>query len=375
MENTTVSANQKLFEELYKNKPLSTVESDELYEKQIPKRRYVVAELMPEGLMLLFGPPKVGKSFLVLNLCISVAKGEPFLGYPTEKGEVLYFCFEDDEERLQKRLHNMADDGFPGLFFSNEIVRLEDGLINKMGTFLSEHPNLKMIVIDTLSHIRSDKGGGNIYKTEYDDLTPLHEFALKNHVTVVLVHHTRKNAEGDSYDSISGSNGIAAACDDVYQLHRPQRNAKHAKFIMSGRDITPRTIDIAQNEQGVWESLVDAEYKRQQIDPDVLAVFLVASWALVNYSVSEFTPAELSEDIEKILEKSIPANMLKKKLTENHEDLEKLGLHFKNLRSKGCRLLRFEKTENFRYPYFVFDEQGKVVFDLIYDVEEYFGKK
>ena len=108
---------QKMREMAMGIKHLSAIESDELFDKQIAKRKYVVSEIMPEGLLLLFGEPKIGKSFLVLGLCCSVAKGEPFLGYPTDKGEVLYFCYEDDEERLQKRLHSMCDEGFPGVFF------------------------------------------------------------------------------------------------------------------------------------------------------------------------------------------------------------------------------------------------------------------
>ena len=64
---------QKMREEAMGIKHLNAIESDELFDKQIAKRKYVVSDIMPEGLLLLFGEPKTGKSFLVLDLCCSIA--------------------------------------------------------------------------------------------------------------------------------------------------------------------------------------------------------------------------------------------------------------------------------------------------------------
>lgn len=82
-------------------KRFHTIDSDVLFEKQLEKRKFIVDGLLPEGLTVLSGDPKIGKSFFALSLSVSVAKGESFLCFPTRRCDVLYFSFEDDEKRLQ----------------------------------------------------------------------------------------------------------------------------------------------------------------------------------------------------------------------------------------------------------------------------------
>ena len=351
---------------------LNTVESDELFHKQIAKRRYVVSELMPEGLLLLFGPPKVGKSFLVLNLCCAVAKGEPFLGYPTEKGEVLYFCFEDDEERLQKRLYGMTDDSFHDLFFSSKVLKIDEDLPDALEKFCREHPRLNLIVFDTFTHIRSDRPFGDVYKRDYKDLDPLQKFAMRHHLSILLVHHRNKNAESSGYDAISGSNGIAAACDDVYEIQRNSREKRDAKLIVSGRDVQAMTIEIVQDENGVWRPKNAPVIEKEKKDPVITAIFMAAAWSLDNCGCCEFTPTGFSETLKAVFGMDVLANMLTKIMTAKHEELAAYGISFKSVRTKTCRLLKFRKNDRFRYPYCVFNENG-IVFDLIYNPEEYFG--
>jgi len=132
---------QILIDEARGIKRFHTIESDVLFEKQLEKRRYIVEGLLPEGLTVLSGDPKVGKSFFALSLSVSVAKGEPFLCFPTKKSDVLYFSFEDDEKRLQQRLFEMSDDTFSGLTFSNDVLHLGDGFIETLENYLQQHPD------------------------------------------------------------------------------------------------------------------------------------------------------------------------------------------------------------------------------------------
>lgn len=344
---------------------ISVIESDELFDKQIAKRKYVISEIMPEGLLLLFGEPKVGKSFFVLDLCCKVAKGEPFLGYPTEKGEVLYFCFEDDEERLQKRMHSMCDEEFPGLFLTSDVLKTDDNLLFALEKFLNEHPNLKLVVIDTLTHIRSDKGGGNIYKKDYDDLYPILKFAHENHITILLVHHKNKKDE-DGYNSISGSNGLAGVCDDIYELKRKDREKPYGELVLSGRDIIPLTIKLKQDENGIWHTIEDTDHLKQETDPVVIDTFLVISWNGEETGKYEYTATELSLLIKEILGHDIHPTQITKKLTVNHEDLRALGFSFVNSRTRETRLLKFTKEDTFRFPKRVVDESGMTLSKLVF---------
>lgn len=142
-----------------------TIESDVLFDKQLEKRRFLVSGILPEGLVLLAAPPKAGKSFFVLGLCVAVAKGDPFLGFPTSRGRALYFCFEDDERRLQKRMFEISDESFAGLTFCTEVIKLEDGkFISYLESHMQTHPDTKLIVVDTLNYIRTDDGNANMYK-------------------------------------------------------------------------------------------------------------------------------------------------------------------------------------------------------------------
>ena len=357
---------QKMREEAIGIKHLNAIESDELFDKQIAKRKYVVSDIMPEGLLLLFGEPKTGKSFLVLHLCCSVAKGEPFLGYPTDKGEVLYFCYEDDEERLQRRLHDLCDEGFPGVFFSEDVFKLDDGLLGVISDFKRVHPDLRLVVLDTLTYIRSDSGSGNIYKKDYDELMPLQKFALENHVSILLVHHRNKKDEG-GYNSISGSNGIAGVCDDIYELIRPDRGKPDAKLVISGRDVCPVTIKMMQDENGIWHTAEDVEHEEKHIDPVVVDVFLAVSWNALVSGKYEYAPTELSQLIKEYFDHDVYPAQITKKLTVNHEDLRSLGMSFVSKRTRETRLLIFTKEDNYRCPSLSFGESGLCVSEIIFD--------
>ena len=138
-------------------KHFHTIDSYVLFEKQLQKRKFIVRGLLPEGLTVLSGDPKVGKSFVALSLSVSVAKGIPFLCFPTVKSDVLYFSFDDDEKRLQQRLFEMSDDSFSGLMFSNDILHLGDGFVETLEDYLQNNPATKLVVVDTLNYIRPEK--------------------------------------------------------------------------------------------------------------------------------------------------------------------------------------------------------------------------
>lgn len=177
-----------LFEYPYPDR-LSVIDGETLMDKQLTHPAFTVADFLPAGLTLLVGAPKVGKSFFVLNLCLAVARGEPFLGYPTTQGSVLYLSLEDTEERLQSRMMQMTDDGDSNLFFSSQVIRIDEGLTDELEFFLRDHPDTRLIVIDTLNYIRPTSATMNLYEKDYSDIAPLHSFTQKHPVSLILVHH------------------------------------------------------------------------------------------------------------------------------------------------------------------------------------------
>jgi len=362
---------QILIDEARGIKRFHTIESDVLFEKQLEKRRYIVEGLLPEGLTVLSGDPKVGKSFFALSLSVSVAKGEPFLCFPTKKSDVLYFSFEDDEKRLQQRLFEMSDDTFSGLTFSNDVLHLGDGFIETLENYLQQHPDTKLVVVDTLNYIRPEKQSTNMYKNDYDDMILLHRLTLQYGIAMLLLHHNRKGSDEDDLRSISGSMGIAGGADTCIVIKRPKSRDKSAKMKVISRDMETFEMEIVQGENGVWITADDKKLDEKEISVTVRAVYLFYSLTHFSDEPLRISPTELSDGINELFSITIPSNMIKKNLTADHEDLEALGLKFEYERNKKeGRKLVFHEVESYRKPkYFYFDEKGKFVFDAFFSSE------
>ena len=85
-------------------KKLDTIDADTLLGIPYEPVPFLVEDLLPPGLHLLAGAPKIGKSWLALWLCLRVAQGEPLWNFSTRSCEVLYLCLEDSFQRIQSRL-------------------------------------------------------------------------------------------------------------------------------------------------------------------------------------------------------------------------------------------------------------------------------
>ena len=140
----------------------------ELLDKQLPSKPIVVEGMLPTGTYILAGTPKIGKSFFATQLCWSVAEGVPFLGMPTRKSTVLYMTLEDTRERLQARLVRMFGMDWAGddLHLLFQIEQRGEALIPQLHDFVFDHPETRLIVIDTLQRIREDTGTSFSYKCD-----------------------------------------------------------------------------------------------------------------------------------------------------------------------------------------------------------------
>ena len=183
----------------------------ELMDMQFLPRSTVVDGMLPAGCYILAGAPKVGKSFLMAQLCWCVATGTPFLGQPTHRSQVLYLSLEDTGERVQGRLIRMFgvehQVGRLHLKFGTDL-RGRDLLAMLEGFFMG-HPSVRLVVIDTFQRVREGGGAQYSYQSDYEEIRPFKEFTDIHDVALILVHHTRKNTESEnSFDRISGTNGL-----------------------------------------------------------------------------------------------------------------------------------------------------------------------
>ena len=208
----------------------------ELMETRFRVRPAVIDGLLPAGTYLLAGAPKIGKSFLVLQMAYQVSMGKPFLGFSSRQGTVLYLALEDTCERLQKRLAQMTERDSERLILSVFSETLDEGLIERLTDFWSEHTDTVLIVIDTLQRVRGRTPDNGSYAADYDTLARLKEFSDTYGVTVLVVHHTRKEGAEDVFNTISGTNGLMGAADGALLLHKDKRTASDAVLEVVGRD-------------------------------------------------------------------------------------------------------------------------------------------
>ncbi len=207
---------------------------DDVYEARLP----IIKNLLYPGAYIFAGPPKVGKSFMVAQIGYHVSKGMPLWDMEVSKGTVLYLALEDVNERLQQRLAKM----FPSLedndnlYFATKSEVLNKGLMEQLNGFVEAHKNTKMIIIDTLQKIKDNVRDSSNYANDYDIIAKLKNFADKYNICLLIVHHTRKQESNDSFDMISGTQGLLGAADGALVITREQRTSNKAVIETSGRE-------------------------------------------------------------------------------------------------------------------------------------------
>ena len=234
---------------------LYTVSMSELYETVYQSRPPVIDGLLYFGTYLFAGAPKVGKSFLMAQLAYHVSTGLSLWGYTVHKGTVLYLALEDDHRRLQGRLYRMFGmDGTDNLRFAIYAKQLGVGLEEQLKKFVREHPDTKLIIIDTLQKVREAGGDKYSYANDYEAVGKLKRLADDCGICLLLVHHTRKQQAGDKFDMISGTNGLLGAADGAFLLQKEKRTDGSAILDVAGRDQQEQRLYLTKDrDRLVWE--------------------------------------------------------------------------------------------------------------------------
>lgn len=320
---------------------LNTTNCVKLLQKDIPPIQFIVDKLLAPGFYVLAGLPKIGKSWLLLMLCIKVALGLPLWNYPTRQGRVLYLCLEDQETRIQERVEELTADGAPMLEFATKALTLSTGLLFQLESFIQDYPDTKLIVIDTLPKIRDSDGEGNIYATDYRDIGALKALADKYSVAIIAVQHLRKLYSPDPFQMVSGSSGILGAADGCYVLKKEKYNDNTAKLYIQGRDVAQRTLTLRFDQiTKEWLLIADDTPEMDIVKSDPSLSALVS--LLHKEQIFRGTASELCQRIHSKLK----PNALTRRLNRYAGELQQFGVYIETDRTSTRRevVLTFSPT-------------------------------
>ena len=249
---------------------LPTVTMEQLYDTVYEGRPPVIDGLLQNGTYIFAGAPKVGKSFLMAQLAYHVATGKKLWDYEVRQGTVLYLALEDGYERLQERMYRMFGvDGTPNLHFAIAAKQLGNGLDAQLEKFVREHPDTRLIIIDTLQKVRELSGEAYSYRDDYQIIGQLKQLADKFKLCLLIVHHTRKSPANDEFDRISGTTGIYGCADGAFVLSKEHRTDSTATLSISGRDQPDQRIHLVRDEETLqWNfDHADTELRKEPPDP------------------------------------------------------------------------------------------------------------
>ena len=221
--------------------PVTLFTADEILSMEFKEPEFIVPGIIPEGLTMLVGPAKTGKSWLCLDLALSIASGREVLGgIELDPASALYLPFEDSMSRLKHRIQLLKYRGGSKseLLIPEKWSRANNGGLEDLVSFVEGHPEVKLIIIDTLARFRDNSSSrkGN-YQKDYDDMVGLQDLARMNQgLGIIVVHHTRKMASEDPMDLINGTNGLGACADTTLVCQRV-RMQNQATLSIMGRDL------------------------------------------------------------------------------------------------------------------------------------------
>lgn len=321
---------------------LETITAADLMDKYFVPQEELVEGMLAPGLYILAGASKIGKSWLVLQIAHYVSMGLPLWERRVKRGEVLYLALEDTEQRIQKRLLRICGGETGSITFATESEVLGRGFDEQICNYLQQHTQTRLVIVDTLIKVREMNSRGSAYADDYATMTAFKRIADRYGVTMLIVHHTRKQEANDIMDMISGTTGIMGCADGAMVLERPLRRAPRGVISMTGRDFQDARINLTQNPETMcWEF---AGYE-DEMEAEPSDCFLDAVTMLVErHAPWEGTAEELRLQLQQLNPKLVlKANALSRRLNARVQELENLyGIRLVRSREAGSKLIRLE---------------------------------
>lgn len=259
-------------EEVRKQLPkLKAISAEELQKMEFAERYYAVEDMIPQGETVIGAPPKTGKSWLMLDMCLKIAKGEEFLGFQTRQSDTLYLALEDGDSFEQERLNivtggEVAPKNFHFVF--TDVMPMNEGFLLQLDDLITQYPEIKVVVIDTLQFIKYRQGKSeSAYECDYRTGRDLKKYAEKHDLAIVVVTHTTKMSHPeDDMANISGTNGVTGAADSVIVLTKDHRTDTNARMFISGRKVRQSVHNIDFDDKSCqWQYMGVAEITNKDL--------------------------------------------------------------------------------------------------------------
>lgn len=190
-----------------------------------PPPTYFVQGMLHQGLTLLAGKMKRGKSYLALHMAMDISFGrQAFQALDTIKARVLYVSLEDHAPLIQKRLRDIQPnlETLPDVDFVYTLPSLGDGALEALQDYV-RHDGYRVIIIDTIGRVTPDFGAQRRQMNEYSKVThllgPLQQWANEAHIALMMIDHVRKAEADDIFDTVMGTSAKMGVADHgiVYQ--------------------------------------------------------------------------------------------------------------------------------------------------------------
>ena len=321
---------------------LTVIDGETLMDMRLPPQRFCIQTLLPQGLSILSGASKIGKSWMALDMCLHVAKGEPMWNQPTTSGTVLYLCLEDNYHRIQDRLLKITDDVPANIYFTISAKTLAEGLGDQIRDFVSEHRDTIFVAVDVFQMIRGGENE-NSYACDYRDMLQLKQIATELNIALLVVHHNRKLRDEDPFNMLSGTNGLLGAADAGFVLLRSKRDQSNATLHCTGRDIESREIELSFNKiTCTWELIADSMEEPTMLLPKEMAALIEFMRETVSFSGNNSVFADALNVYAGL---DMKAKGLKQMMNTWRYTLEEYGVYFRSYRSNGQRLIDISFSE------------------------------
>lgn len=245
-----------------KSSALSFISADEVQQMNIPETPWIIKGFLSEGLCLLAGSPKVGKSWIALDIALAGCLGEQVLGFfeCSDPFGVLYVPYEDNFRRLKYRVNKLMFNSVykkapANLYYPQnseskhvDFLPINDGGLDVIKSFIDSHPDIRMVIIDTLGRAKKQRGGRNTdaFLDDYEFSSRLQKLAMEKHLCILMIHHMRKAVSEDIFEKISGTTGLTAAPDVLLVLEAKKQTdtRKEGKLHIRSRDFADNVYSL-----------------------------------------------------------------------------------------------------------------------------------
>ena len=316
---------------------IQLIDAEALYYKPLEHPKMLIDGVLSDGLAIMAGDSKIGKSWMVLWMCLQISKGEPVWGLPTRKTDVVYLALEDREWRVQQRMQDLTDTPPENLHFGFSCGQLGAELESQIEDVLKDYPSTGLLFIDTLQMVRDNVSAKvNAYAQDYKDLSSLKKIADNHGICIFVVHHTRKERDGGNiFNDMTGSTGIMGVADTSMILRKDDRFGDNATLCITGRDVEEKKLKMQM--RGVkWEITeeLSADDLRKERIPDF--VFKVVDF-LFEHRQFEGTVTEL---LAAVGNTELKPNVASKYLTRFYSEVfAPMGITYEYRKTAAARMI------------------------------------